>query len=121
MTKKVLVVDDDDTFQSLCVEVFHGKDVQVIGAISLKEAREAFALHPDVDLIFMDGCLPGEQLNTLPLVREFRKTYAGPMIASSGRKSYRELLMKEGCSHQGSKSEAWRLALELLGFDRPKW
>ena len=114
--KKVLIVEDRDTTQS-GYRASLQDDVQLLQAFTIEQAREIFGANPDIDLIVMDGCVPGFEINTPPLVREFRKTFRGPIIATSSSSDYRQELMLAGCSHEvGSKGDVPDKVLALLSL-----
>ena len=69
----------------------------IITAMTLKEAEKKFFDNPEIDIIVVDGCVPGRVLNTPPLVREIRKSFKGIMIAVSSVDEYRKDLLNAGC------------------------
>lgn len=71
---------------------------EVISAKSIPEAKSLFQKNPDIDVIVIDACVPGEKINTLSLVRSFRKTYSGLMIAISTDGDYQKQLVEAGCN-----------------------
>lgn len=115
--KKVLVVEDYEDIQELYRIELAGKaygKVDMISAFSIQEAKEHFACHPDVDLIVMDACLVGLKPNTLPLVKEMRKTFTGPMIAASASPEYRQQLVEAGCDYEAPKGDVPKKVIEIL-------
>lgn len=118
MSKKVLVVEDE----MWRFEYWQGKlgdRATIIGASTIEEGEELFGANPDIDVIVIDGCVPGSELNTIPLVRKFRETFKGPMIAISGNGSFREELMKVGCNREAEdKMQLHQVILETLGLER---
>lgn len=113
MILKVLAVEDEEMIQNLWRRQLEGK-VEIISAFTIKEAEGKFSANPDVAVILMDGCMPGNELNTLPLVRKFRETFTGQMIATSSRFSWE--LVKAGCSYECAKTLVPSLLLEILGL-----
>lgn len=116
--KKVLVVEDHDKCYEIIAERLVGK-VKIIRADTLQEGWELFQKNPDLDLIIMDACVPGDKPNAMPLVREIRRRgFDKPIIASSSITAYCNLLVEAGATHTvDSKNEAPKCALQLLGLD----
>lgn len=116
MKKLVLVVDDETKRFDGWKIGLRGR-VDVIFASSILEAREAFARHASkIAAIAMDACVPGDSPNTLSIVRQFRETFNGPMVAISGSPNYRKQLMDAGCDYQSPKDEVPTKILEVLGL-----
>ncbi len=113
--KKVLIVEDLHFLQAEWTTILKDK-VSIISAFTVKEAEEKFSNNPDIDLISMDGCVPGEEINTQPLVRKFRKTFKGPIIAASRSSVFREFLKEAGCDYECTKNELPKKILEILGI-----
>jgi CheY-like chemotaxis protein len=112
--KKVLVVEDCESYQRIWSEELNGK-VELVSAFSIREAEEKFAANPDIVAIVMDACVPGSEPTTPPLVRKFRTTFTGPMIAASSDEKYRKELMLAGCDYQSNKSGLPEVLCKILG------
>ena len=115
MSKKVLVVEDEEYLHSRWHRELDSK-VVLVSALSIEEAEEKFTANPDIDAIVMDVCVPGNEPTTLPLVRKFRSTFAGPMIAISSLSEYRAKLVSAGCDHESRKDTLPAKLLEVLGL-----
>lgn len=102
MMKKILIIDDDIVWQEVWKRSL-GKRVALLPALSIPEAEKTFTEHNDIDLIAIDGCVPGDTINTKPLIRKFRETYKGPMVAISKASLVRDCLIDAGCSHECEK------------------
>ena len=114
--KKVLVVEDYDDYYRLAEKGLAGK-VEIMRAETLSEGRKLFQENPDVDLIIMDACVPGDKPNSMPLVAEIIESgYDKPIIASSSMPFYTNKLVEAGATHEADKMEAPKLALGLLGL-----
>jgi len=100
--KKILIIDDDLVWQEVWNRKL-GKRVTLLPALSIPAAGKIFAEHDDIDLIAVDACVPGDEINTRPLIRKFRETFKGPMIAISKSSLSRECLMTAGCNHECEK------------------
>ncbi len=100
--KKVLIIDDDETWQKVW-SMRLGKRVTLLPALSIPEAEKIFSEHTDIDLIAVDACVPGDEINTQPLIRKIRETFAGPMVAVSKSSFSRECLVRAGCDHESEK------------------
>lgn len=112
---KVLIIEDKKFLQDGWKRELEGK-AEVISALSIAEAEKQFFANPDIVAIVMDACVPGEEPTTLPLVRKFRATFTGPMIAISGSQSYRNWLLQAGCDHECPKHSVVQTLTELLGL-----
>jgi len=116
--KKILLVDDEAAVIKLYMRWFETllkKEAipVLLTAASVDEAREKFLLNQeDIIAIVLDGNIIGPPAvefsedpsgtcpNSVVLVGEFRKTFKGPMIASSIVESSREILMEAGCDYK---------------------
>ena len=112
---KVLIVEDEKRWQENYKQDLDDK-VLIISAFTIEEAQRCFAENPDIKAIIMDACVPGDRPTTLPIVRKFRETFFGPMIAASSDPDYREDLVSAGCSHETPKWDAPKKLLEVLGI-----
>jgi len=130
--KKVLIVEDEKSVQHRWRTALEKEGVTVVSAFHFKEAEHAFLAHLDLDAIILDGRIPptkralerdDDSAFTSSLVREWRKTFNGPILAASSSDHINESLIKAGCSHSCKKS-AWgdgqvsgmvpRIILDLL-------
>lgn len=107
---KILIVEDDARWHAM----WNFEDVEAIRAFSIKEAREKFLTNRDIVLIAMDACVPGDSPTTPPLVREFRKTFHGPIIAISSSESYQQILLNAGCDAKTTKDHLPQKVREIL-------
>ncbi|MEK7664082.1 MAG: hypothetical protein AAB340_01370 [Patescibacteria group bacterium] len=99
--KKVLVVNDNEKIQSIVRTFGELLSFAAIQATSLKEGKDLYDQNQDVDLIVMDGSVDNNhELDSIPLVKEMRKTYEGPILAASSNFLYNEDLIRAGCSHK---------------------
>jgi len=99
---KVLVLEDAlDTCGLLKLQL--EGEAELVFANSIEEARKNFTENPEIAAIVVDGCLSSDTLDTEPLVREFRATFHGPMIASSGDPYHRQQLINVGCNYECAK------------------
>ncbi len=102
--KKVLIVDDDPFWHRIYILYLKNK-VEIISAYSVEEATEKFRENPDISAVVMDACVPGSQVNTEPLVREMRKTFKGPMLATSSESENCHRLFFAGCDDTCEKGK----------------
>ena len=112
---KILIVDDFKQWQNSWKRRL-GDKVEILSAFTIPEADALFSANPDINLIVMDACVPGDELTTPPLVRKFRETFKGPMIAVSSDEEYRKELMRVGCDHESEKEHLPKKVLEILGI-----
>lgn len=110
--KKVLLVDDELFVHELITDTLRGK-AEVIIAVNAVEARQQFARHSDLSMIIMDGDLSNNS-STPDLVREFRQTFRGPMLAASGNFQRQRELLEAGCSHDARKPKTYRVVVDVL-------
>ena len=115
MLKKVLVVEDVVNLHKAWHLLLEDR-VQIISALTVEEAEEKFAANPDIVAIAMDACVPGNSINTIPLVQKIRATFLGPIIAISSSLEYQEVLIKAGCSHQSTKAGMPEKLIGILGI-----
>lgn len=111
---KVLILEDEQGLQDMYQETLDEK-VTILAAVRTEEGRRLLEAHPDTALVVMDGQVPGIP-DTPSLVREIRKTFPGPIIASSSRPDLQEKLMAAGCTHESEKREVPQLVLQLLNL-----
>lgn len=112
-SEKLLIVDDDRSWQRSLARSLQEK-VTLLQAFSLEQGEQIFLANPDVDLIVMDGCVPGYRLNSLPLIRKIRETYKGPIVAASSDADNREEMVRAGCSHNVRPANLFEIFKELL-------
>jgi len=115
---KVLVVEDrDGCFTMIKSKLKLNGPIEVLRAVTLKEAADFFQSNPDIDLIIIDACVQSEFPNTMPLVKKIITSgYIKPIIACSSVLFYREELINAGATHQANKFDAAEMALKLLGL-----
>lgn len=111
--KKVLIVEDNKNYRRTYESALNGR-VQMLAALSISEAEELFAANPGINAIVMDACVPVDTPTTLP--RKIRKTFAGPMIAASSDRDYRQELVHAGCDHEVPKGHVPAKLIEVLSL-----
>lgn len=97
--KKVLLVEDMKIVHDGLKKML-GDKISLLSAFTIEGAKKLFEENTDIDAIVIDACVPGEEINTIPLVREFRKEYNGPMIAISTNGDYQKQLVEAGCNER---------------------
>ncbi len=113
--KRVLIVENSLIYQGRYRKELEGK-VELIMASTLAHARSEFGAYPSFDLIVVDTCLEVGYVDTEPLVREFRKTHTGPLIAASYSEYFRKKLVVAGCDYEAGKKEVPSVVLTILGI-----
>lgn len=113
MKPKILVVEDIEDFQ-LQYRKNLNDIADILAATTLDEGKRLFDANPDIVLVVMDACVPGNKPNSMELVKHMRQTFEGPIIASSSMLEYREILIGAGCSIKSHKSGVPDLIRELL-------
>ena len=116
--KKVLVIDDNIDIQETFFKVLKYliKDVDVLQAFTIWEAKKFFTENLDIDLIIVDAQLSSEGIaETIELIKEFRKIFKGPMIAASTNLELNKRLVKSGCNYQTPKDDIINVLKKILG------
>lgn len=110
----VFMVEDVEDNIFLTGECLAGR-ATLVAAVTLEEAEEYLHRLDCFAAVALDGCVPGNVLNTLPLVRRIRRSFRRPLIATSSRADYRRKMLHAGCTHACDKFEIAPLLFELLG------
>ena len=113
--KKILVVDDEDFYHDVIKKGLSGK-VIILSVFTIEDDEEVFSANPDLCLIVMDACVPGDSPTTPPLVRRIRESFDGPIIATSSLDTYRRKLMEAGCDHESTKLKLLEKIIAILGL-----
>ncbi|OGD67727.1 hypothetical protein A2442_04120 [Candidatus Campbellbacteria bacterium RIFOXYC2_FULL_35_25] len=120
MKKTILVVEDHVIDFMMMKRMLVGRgDVDVIRHETLEGCETIFFENLEaIDLVIMDACVPGDEPNSMPLIRKMKKSgFDKPIITASSKESYNQILLDAGATHNGkSKMGAVELALTLLGF-----
>jgi len=114
--RKVLVVDDMDWVHIKFAMELHNKEVILLKALTLEEGQKLFSANPDICVVVMDACVPGDWPNSQWLVRKIRETFKGPIIAISSMPTYRKELLRAGCDYESGKDDLSKKLLEVLGL-----
>lgn len=111
---KVLIVEDFlPYYENIRIEL--GNRAEVLWGQTLEEGEKIFENNPDLDLIIMDACVPGQIPNAMPLVKKIIATgFKNPIIACSSM--FCMELLEAGATHEANKYDAAKLAIELLGI-----
>lgn len=110
---KVLIVEDNEMQQAKYREALKSF-VIIFEALTIDKAEEFFAQHTNFDAIIFDACVPGNTPTTPPIIKKFKETFLGPMIATSSDLNYRTLLLHAGCNYESSKDNVPGFLLEVL-------
>lgn len=94
----VLIIEDESDWQRIYQDRLD-RDIRIIKAYSIAAARQKMLDHAPVDLMVVDGYLgPQSSLDaTIQMVKDFRQTFKGPMVAASANVKTNALLMSAGC------------------------
>ncbi|MDP2668341.1 MAG: response regulator [bacterium] len=112
---KVLVVEDKERYQYGWADAL-GEKIEVLHAFTIEEGRRLFDANPDIDAVVMDACVPGNEPNSIPLVKYIRKSFKGPVIAASTEKIFRERLIEAGCNFESEKDRVPAIVNEVLAL-----
>ncbi|MCC7004658.1 response regulator [Candidatus Nomurabacteria bacterium] len=117
--KQVLIVEDNTQRIAAWKSELnrYSQQINIVVAESIEDARSEFQKNPTPDLIVMDCCVPGDDPNTMDLVKEIRENYRGPILANSSAGAfYTDKLIRAGASHACSKGWVPKEILKLLGI-----
>jgi DNA-binding response OmpR family regulator len=115
---KVLIVEDDPSFQSLFARELMDEAV-LLQAYDIAKGERYFMENQDVSLIAMDACVRCPAPNTHTLVQKIRGAgFSGPMVAISHSLSARWKLTRAGCDYSCPKEDAAWLVRKLLGMGK---
>lgn len=112
----VLIADDLSRIIETWTMGLADYGIEVVAATSLEELDTAFAAHRhQIAAVILDGCMPGDSLNTLGFIRTVRaKGFTKPIVAASSLREYRDAMVAAGCSHQAPKDQAVRMVADVL-------
>ncbi len=113
----VLVADDLPHIRMMWVSKLAEYDIAVVEVCTREELDTAFDANRErLSAIILDGCIPGNDINTIPFIQRARSEgFTRPIVASSGSTKYRRMMCENGASHDAPKTEAAELVLRLLG------
>lgn len=118
---KILVIEDNATTLKVMKDLVFERDPRFtpVFVSSIEEAEKAFSAHVDIAGISVDGCVESEkppvfgEPNTLDLVKKFKETFKGPIVAASS--GFNSDLLAAGCTHQvESKYDICKKCFEIL-------
>lgn len=112
----ILIADDLPGVISRYEDRLHSDTTTTVSATSLEQLELVFDVYfEEIDAIILDGCIPGNDLNTVEFIERARQQgFYRPIIAASSAAYFRQLMVEAGCSHEASKDKAPELALQLL-------
>ena len=113
----VLLADDLPEVIESWVNTRTEYHIPCLTASTLSGLNRGFDLYKDdISAIILDGCIPGHEVNTIDFILMARRAgFTAPIVASSSLGSYRQMMVRAGCSHEAPKSEAPHLVAKLLG------
>lgn len=112
----VLIADDMPEIIDDWTYDLNGYGIGVVTARDLASLPGVFAVNRyQIAAIILDGCMPGNSLNTLGFVKAIREQgFTKPIVAASSLAEYRAIMVAAGCSHEAPKHEAAHLVADLL-------
>ena len=119
--KKILFVEDNKMMTDLYKDLLGDKFALVI-AISIVEAEHAFKKHPDISVIVLDGFVFDNRDSKTPdtstheLLKKFKETFKGVIIASSSDPVARKKMILLGCDHECEKWDVPKKVFEIIGL-----
>lgn len=97
--RRILVIEDDTMMAESIQDHLQAIGFEVVIADSKKAAYQALEVDPNFFAMLIDGWMDGAT-DTCDVVRDFRETYQGHMIAMSSNNDTRQKQMAAGCSHE---------------------
>jgi hypothetical protein len=96
--------------------------IVVFWASDIDGAKKMFeSYREDIDAVVLDACVPGAEINTIPLLGFILNSgFDGPIIANSSMPKYSADLVSAGATHACSKNDAPYLTRKLLSMPE-KW
>ena len=89
----------------------------LINASSIEKANEWLAKEiVKFDAIVVGACSIKDRPTTPPLVRDIRKTFTGPIIATTGAWDQQRELMEAGCDYAFSRDVLPNELIRILGL-----
>jgi len=111
-TVNVLVVDDENFWHRTLKGGLEDKGFAIISAYNVSEARRILREGSDIDVILVDDCLNGRQIDTLDFVAEVKKMgFPGRVVAFCSNCNNGDMLLQTGCDQSTIKSRACDLLL----------
>ena len=99
----IFLVEDNENIHKFINDALFGS-ANIIGAMTLMDAEKIYEQNKDkFSAICVDGCVQGNELNALPLIRMIKKEFNGPLIAISSYPEYRKLMVEAGCTYEIEK------------------
>jgi len=95
---RILVIEDKIDIHNLFLGQVAGRADMVLVA-TIEYAEKIIGRENDFDAIALDGCVPGDEINTLPLLKKLLDKFCCPIIAISSSKWYNKELIEAGCTH----------------------
>jgi len=109
MPSKILLIEDEEEIHNLIRYELKG-GLDLVSAFSLAEGEKLLEDPNVYSAIVFDGCVPGNELNTIPLIQKVVKAlYKGPVIAISSFEEYSKHMIEEGCTHISTKKDVGEL------------
>lgn len=105
--KVVFLIEDDESVVRSLKRNLEDRGYEVIAALTQLVAIDWFAVHRDrLDIILLDACVPGNRINTIPLLKHFRTSgYDGRVIAVSNDHDFNVALLQAGATGWCYKNE----------------
>ncbi len=115
---KILIVEDSQSLQATWSQSLanSSKRIQLLQALTLEKAFSLYDEHKrDIHIIFLDGCVPGSKLNTVPFISHVKASgFSGSLRTMSSDDYYQREMMAAGCTGRIEKLEVLR---ELVRID----
>lgn len=109
-TVNVLLVDDQDFWHKTLMGDLQGTEFEITSAYDIFEARRILKNRDDIDVILIDDCLRGREIDTLDFVAEVKKMgFAGKVVAFCSNCNNGDMLLWAGCDQSTIKSHAHEL------------
>jgi len=113
---KVLIVESAPALQDSYAQKYNlGAVSSLLHAYSVEEAQTLFSQHADVAIIAVSARVGSAEVNTAPLVEQFRQSgFKGPIVAVSPLRKHRDLLKAVGANFQAENKSLSDMVRYLL-------
>ena len=112
--KRILIIEDNAE-QQRAFFLRLSRHFDLVQAFSIIEPGISNLLESKYDLIAIDGCVPGDNFNTGPLIARIRQSHDCPLVAISSSHELRLKMRELGCTHECEKTELARQIVMILG------
>jgi len=115
----ILLIEDTESVFSTWQDQLEANGHEVHIATTPEKALTVFR-ERNWDIIVLDGCIGGHEFNCLPVLKEIRKSFSGPIVAASSDEELRASMMIQGCTHESPKPYVLAELRGIIDFELSK-